>query len=73
MTSGTDSAPVPEHSPALVDHYYEEGGGQMSRGEAYEYARSEEAFDGAMCLTCQRQQGGQMSGIGKFWVRFWGY
>lgn len=26
MVSGTDTAPIPEHSPPLVQHYYEYGG-----------------------------------------------
>jgi large repetitive protein len=61
MVSGTDTAPIPEHSPPLVQHYYEYGGWQMTSEEASAYARSAEAFDGAMCASCQASQGGQLS------------
>ena len=61
MVRGTDTAPVPEHSPPLVKHYYEHGGWQMTSEEARAYARSADAFDGAMCPRCQASQGGQLS------------
>ena len=61
MISGTKTAPVPEHAPSLVEHYYEHGGWRMTPDQARAYARSAEAFDGAMCRTCQSQQGATLS------------
>jgi hypothetical protein len=61
MLSGTKTAPVPEHSPPLVEHYYEHGGWRMTPDEARAYARSADAFDGAMCSTCQSRQGAALS------------
>lgn len=61
MVTGTPTAPVPEHSPPLVEHYYEHGGWKMSPEQARAYARSAEAFDGAMCRACQSAQGGTLS------------
>jgi hypothetical protein len=72
MISGTDTAPIPEHSPPLVEHYYEHGGWQMTPEEARAYARSADAFDGAMCATCQASQGGQLSGYSRMMKNLFG-
>lgn len=61
MTSGTKHAPVPEHSPPLVEHYYEHGGHAMTDAQRRAYARSAEAIDGAACKQCQKAQGAATS------------
>jgi hypothetical protein len=61
MISGSETTPIPEHDPALVEHYYEHGGWQMTPDEARSYARSADAFNGAMCAACQAAQGGHLS------------
>ena len=61
MVSGTDTAPIPEHSPPLVLHFYNYGGWQMTSEQARACARSAEAFDGAMCTACQSSQGAGLS------------
>ena len=72
MVSRTPTQPVPEHSPSLLEHYYEYGGYAMSNEERAAYAQSEEAFDGAMCLTCQRSQGAYLSQLSRHFTRFFG-
>jgi hypothetical protein len=52
---------VPEHNPSLLEHYYRHGGHAMTDAERAAYARSAEAIDGTMCLTCQRSQGAPLS------------
>lgn len=71
--SGTPNAPSPEHDPPLVEVYYEHGGGNWTQAEREAYASSPAAFNGTQCLTCQRQQGGELSAYSKFWKLFWGY
>ena len=63
MISGTRTAPIPEHNPALALHYYLEGGSQMSQAERIQAAQ--EGIDGANCATCQRRQGASISAIVK--------
>lgn len=72
MVSGTDTAPIPEHSPPLVEHYYEHGGWQMTPEGARAYARSADAFDGAMCASCQASQGGQLSRYSRMMKKLFG-
>lgn len=61
MVSGTRHAPVPEHRPELVVHFYEHGGWRLDRDQARAYARGADAFDGAMCARCQAAQGAAAS------------
>jgi RHS repeat-associated protein len=70
--SGTNTAPVPEHSPPLLQHYYDHGGYAMTDAQRRVYARSADAFDGTMCLTCQRAQGGLMSRLSRWYAALWG-
>lgn len=71
QTSGTSTAPVPEHSPSLLEHYYS-GGHAMTDAQRVAYARSAEAFDGTLCLTCQRSQGGSLSHLSRWYAELWG-
>lgn len=61
QVSGTSAAPSPQHDPALVVHYYEHGGAQMTSAERRAYAQSPEAFDGTRCAHCQQVEGAAMS------------
>jgi RHS repeat-associated protein len=71
QVSGTNTAPVPEHSPSLLEHYYG-GGYAMTDAQRRAYARSAEAFDGTLCLTCQRSQGGSLSQLSRWYAKLWG-
>jgi RHS repeat-associated protein len=70
--SGTRTQPVPEHSPSLLEHYYDEGGYAMTDAQRRAYASSEQAFDGTLCLTCQRRQGAALSRESRRRVRLYG-
>ena len=61
MVSGTDTAPISEHSPPLALHFYNYGGWQMTSEEARAYARSAGVFDGAVCAVSQSSQGAGLS------------
>ena len=61
QVSGTTTAPSPQHDPALVKHYYEGGGKNMTPQERAAYARSPESLNGTQCLTCQRREGAELS------------
>lgn len=63
MTPGTKQAPIPEHEPPLMFHYYLYGGKDMSEADRKAYAKS--GINGSACATCQRQQGADMSKISK--------
>lgn len=56
MKSGTPTQPVPEHSPPLSD-VFEGGARSWTDLQRRAYANSPEAFDGALCLGCQKSQG----------------
>ncbi|PKQ25462.1 MAG: hypothetical protein CVT64_09655 [Actinobacteria bacterium HGW-Actinobacteria-4] len=64
QVSGTSTAPVPEHSPSLLVHYYT-GGHAMTLAQRIAYARSPQAFQGTLCLTCQRAQGGVLAHLSR--------
>ncbi|GKQ40383.1 hypothetical protein ALMP_69090 [Streptomyces sp. A012304] len=64
MTSGTAHAPVPEHDPPLVLHYYRGGGSEMTNVERRAYARND-GINGAACQVCQRSQGAEMAKVSK--------
>ncbi|MFJ6984412.1 MULTISPECIES: polymorphic toxin-type HINT domain-containing protein [unclassified Streptomyces] len=64
MTSGTAHAPVPEHDPPLVLHYYRGGGSGMTNAERRAYARND-GINGAACQVCQRSQGAEMAKVSK--------
>lgn len=64
MTSGTAHAPVPEHDPPLVLHYYRGGGSEMTNAERRAYARND-GINGAACQVCQRSQGAEMAKVSK--------
>ncbi|WP_265868013.1 ricin-type beta-trefoil lectin domain protein [Streptomyces sp. SKN60] len=64
MTSGTAHAPVPEHDPPLVLHYYRGGGSEMTNAERRAYARND-GINGAACQACQRSQGAEMAKVSK--------
>lgn len=64
MTSGTAHAPIPEHDPPLVMHYYRGGGSEMTNAERRAYAR-EEGINGAACQVCQRSQGAELAKVSK--------
>lgn len=72
QVSGTNTAPVPEHSPSLLEHYYNNGGFAMTDAQRRSYAQSADAFDGTMCLTCQRSQGGKLSQLSRQLAQRWG-
>ncbi|WP_081686060.1 DNRLRE domain-containing protein [Candidatus Solirubrobacter pratensis] len=72
MRSGTATQPVPEHSPPLLLHYYLRAGHAMTDAQRRAYARSEEAFDGAMCLSCQRSQGAELSRLSRLLAYLFG-
>ncbi len=57
MESGTPHAPQAQHNPALSDHFNEHGGKDMTSSQRREWARSEDAIDGANCRRCQGQEG----------------
>ncbi|MFD4698204.1 polymorphic toxin-type HINT domain-containing protein [Streptomyces niveus] len=63
MRSGTRNAPIPEHDPPLVLHYYFHGGWQMT--DAQRRAHAQVGINGTACLTCQRSQGGVMARISR--------
>jgi large repetitive protein len=71
--SGTKNAPVPEHEPSLLEHYYDHGGYAMTDAERRAYANSPEAFNGTMCLTCQRAQGGALALLSRWYKEKWGF
>jgi hypothetical protein len=73
MLTGTETAPVPERSPSLVEDYYENNGHLRTPQQAKAYANSAEAFDGAVCKGCQDSQGAEYSAYSKFFKRFWGF
>ncbi|GAB4102018.1 hypothetical protein GCM10028790_10360 [Micromonospora taraxaci] len=64
MTSGTPHAPVPEHDPPLVLHYYRGGGSEMTNAERRAYAR-DDGINGAACKVCQLAQGAEMAKVSK--------
>jgi RHS repeat-associated protein len=72
QVSGTKTAPVPEHEPSLLEHYYDHGGHAMTDAARRQYARSAEAFNGTMCLTCQRSQGAILSKLSRWYKEKWG-
>lgn len=72
MVPGSDHRPVPEHDPPLVVHYYDHGGFAMTDEERRTYARSEEAFNGAFCLQCQRKQGHEMAKLSQRYKKKYG-
>lgn len=72
MVPGTKHAPSPEHNPSLVKHWWEKGGQDMSYKERVAYAQSEKAFNGTICLQCQRKQGGIMAQFSRFMNRIFG-
>jgi len=72
QVSGTKTAPVPEHDPSLLEHYYERGGHEMTDAERRAYAGSEEAFNGTRCLTCQRKQGADLARLSKEYAKTYG-
>lgn len=59
--SGTATAPVAQHEPPLMEHYYGHGGSAMTDAERRIYARSEAAFNGTMCHRCQRVEGAKLA------------
>ena len=61
--SGTNTAPSPQHEPALSQHYYDHGGHAMSREDRIKHAQ--ESINGTQCLTCQRREGAKMSRYSK--------
>ncbi|MEU5343997.1 ricin-type beta-trefoil lectin domain protein [Streptomyces sp. NPDC020766] len=71
MTSGTAHAPVPEHDPPLVLHYYRGGGSAMNDAERRAYARND-GINGAACQVCQRSQGAEMAKVSKAIKRYLG-
>jgi len=72
QVTGTKTQPVPEHSPSLLEHYYDHGGHAMTDAQRRAYAQSAEAFDGTMCLTCQRSQGGSLSHLSRWYAQQYG-
>ncbi|WP_233533875.1 RHS repeat-associated core domain-containing protein [Kitasatospora sp. SolWspMP-SS2h] len=64
MAKGTPHAPVPEHEPALVLHYYRSGGSEMTNAERRAYAR-DDGINGAACRVCQLSQGAEMTKVSK--------
>jgi hypothetical protein len=60
MVRGTETQASPQHDPQLEVHFYLGGGWRMSQAQRVAYANSAEAFNGALCLTCQRTEGGIM-------------
>lgn len=62
--SGTKTAPSPQHSPPLSEHYYEHGGHAMTSEERKNYAKNE-GINGTQCLTCQRKEGAIQSDYSK--------
>jgi hypothetical protein len=72
MAPGGDHRPIPEHDPPLVVHYYEHGGFAMTDQERRDYARSEEAFNGAACKKCQEGQGAEMANKSKKYKKQYG-
>ena len=72
MVPGTKHAPSPEHNPPLVKHWWEKGGQDMSYEERVAYAQSENAFNGTICLQCQKKQGGVMAQFSRFMNRIFG-
>ncbi|MGK5448634.1 polymorphic toxin-type HINT domain-containing protein [Streptomyces radiopugnans] len=64
MTTGTAHAPVPEHDPPLVLHYYRGGGSGMTDAQRRAYARND-GINGSACKTCQRSQGAEMAKVSK--------
>lgn len=70
--SGTRTAPWPEHDPSLVEHYYEHGDWRMTPEQAHAYVRSDEAINGTLCATCQRQEGAAWSAYSRAMKRLLG-
>ncbi|MGW1978880.1 RHS repeat-associated core domain-containing protein [Streptomyces sp. NPDC001889] len=64
MVSGTANAPVPEHDPPLVLHYYRGGGAAMTNKQRRAYAKND-GINGAACRVCQTAQGAEMSKVSK--------
>ncbi|MFI8459250.1 RHS repeat-associated core domain-containing protein [Kitasatospora sp. NPDC085464] len=64
MVSGTRYAPVPEHDPPLVLHYYRGGGSAMTNAERRAYAR-DDGINGTACRVCQTSQGAEMAKVSK--------
>ncbi|MCY0934721.1 LamG-like jellyroll fold domain-containing protein [Streptomyces sp. H34-S4] len=64
MARGTAHAPVPEHDPPLVLHYYRGGGSGMTNAERRAYAKND-GINGAACQVCQRSQGAEMAKVSK--------
>ncbi|MGW1268551.1 ricin-type beta-trefoil lectin domain protein [Streptomyces sp. NPDC002491] len=64
MGAGTTHAPVPEHDPPLVLHYYRGGGSAMTNAERRAYAKND-GINGAACQPCQRSQGAEMAKVSK--------
>ncbi|MBS2553446.1 hypothetical protein KGQ19_42000 [Catenulispora sp. NL8] len=63
METGTPTAPIPEHDPPLVIHYYLEGGAHLTKAERVAAAQTN--INGAVCKRCQNQQGAEMAKISK--------
>jgi RHS repeat-associated protein len=72
MLSGTNTAPIPEHSPPLVQHYHQRGGWAMTDAERRAYARSGESINGAACQQCQRAQGAVMARFARLMAQWLG-
>jgi RHS repeat-associated protein len=72
MVPGTKHAPSPDHNPSLVRHFWEHGGKNMSYEERVAYAQSKKAFSEAICLTCQRRQGGLLAQFSRLMNKLFG-
>jgi len=63
--SGTPHAPSPQHSPMLWEHYNKRGGHLLTDAERRAYAASGTAFDGTICLRCQRVEGAEAARLSR--------
>ena len=70
--SGTKTAPSPQHTPSLSEHYYDHGGHAMTPEERKNYAKNE-GIKGTQCLTCQRREGGVQSSYSKYKAKEHGF
>jgi len=61
MLSRTPTAPSPQHEPPLSKHYYLYDGWQMSDAQRRAYAKSPASLNGAVCISCQRSEGGTLA------------
>src|SRR5262249_9362534 len=56
MIPGTKTAPTAQHKPPLAD-FHKMQGKNMTPAQRVQYAQSPKAFDGAVCKSCNGQEG----------------